>query len=152
MAVPTPADWIIYAVAAIYGTILIGCFVGIRNNTKKKRYLLQHNKYEKQQRVIRWRYRFYLTLFSAASLRIGTLISAAILNEDLQLSQADDKDDFFWSFLASIASMLFFSAFSFIIWFFAHLAFHQQPRTKALITPFLCTLNVAIYASTLSIG
>ncbi len=80
------------------------------------------------------------------------MVAAVLKHESMVLAKATDRDDFFWSFLASTASMLYFSAFSFIVWFFAHLAFHKQPRTKALITPFLTTLNVAIYASTLSIG
>merc|ERR1712113_828867 len=118
----------------------------------RKRDLMLANEYEKKKRVIRWRNRFYLTLFSAIFIRITTLISAVILNKTMVLSKSTNQQEFLWSFVASIASMLFFTAFSFIIWFFAHLAFLDKPQVKNMITPFFTTLNVAIYISTFSIG
>ena len=146
------SDWVSYLISAIYCTILIGCILGIRKNMIKKRTLLQTNQYDKQKRVIRWRYRFYFTLLSATVVRIASLISAVILGKTMVLSKDGSKGELFWSLIASIASMLFFTAFTFIIWFFAHLAFHKQPKHKKIITPFFTGLNVMLYISSFSIG
>ena len=148
----TQTAWVSYLVSVIYATILIGCMVGIRNNMVRKRALLLVNEYEKKKRVIRWRYRFYFTLFSAILIRIAAIISAVILNKTMVLSKATNQQEFIWSFVASIASMLFFTSFTFIIWFFAHLAFLDKPKIKNMITPFFTTLNVALYISSFSIG
>eukprot|EP01084_Bolivina_argentea_P286784 492011_1 len=145
-------DWVSYLIASIYSTILIGCLIGIRKNFLKKRALNSINEYRKQQRVIRWRYRFYFILFSSILIRIITIISAMILGKTMVLSKANSEQEFFWSCLASISSMLFFTAFTFIIWFFASLTFHKQQKYKRFITPFFTTINVALYISAISIG
>eukprot|EP00483_Globobulimina_turgida_P007164 UN07178 len=146
------ADYVSYVAAVIYATILLGCLLGIRKNLLKKRILVATNEYQKQQRVIRWRYRFYLTLFSAILIRIVSLISAVILGKTMVLSKSGTQNEFIWSSIASVASMLFFTSFTFIIWFFASLTFHQQLKYKRLITPFFTALNVALYMSALSIA
>mmetsp|Transcript_28145 Transcript_28145/g.46313 ORF Transcript_28145/g.46313 Transcript_28145/m.46313 type:complete len:390 (+) Transcript_28145:24-1193(+) len=145
-------DFISYTIAVLYTTILILCVIGIRKNMKKKQSLLQTNEYSKQKGVIEWRYRFYFTLCSATLLRIVCIICECILQQSFALKEAASRQQFSWSFADSFASLLFYSSFTFIVWFFAHLAFHQQPHLKTFITPFFTALNVALYISAITIA
>eukprot|EP01083_Nonionella_stella_P183230 661486_1 len=146
------SDWVSYIVALLYMTILVGCGIGFRKNLHKKRALSDINEYEKQRRVICWRFRFYYTLFSATLIRIIGLLSAVITHQQMILAKAVNQQQFVWSAVASVSSLLYFTAFTFIIWFFAHLAFHQQLQYKRLITPFFTALNVTLYVCAFSIG
>ena len=146
------SDWVSYVISVFYLLVLIGCILGIRKNMIKKRKLMDNNQYIKQRRVVVWRYRFYWTLLFACMVRIASLIAAVITGQTMVLAKSTSKQEFAWSLAASFGSNLFYTAFSFIIWFFAHLAFHDQPKKKKFSTPFLTTLNVALYISTFSIG
>mmetsp|Transcript_42368 Transcript_42368/g.37620 ORF Transcript_42368/g.37620 Transcript_42368/m.37620 type:complete len:164 (-) Transcript_42368:701-1192(-) len=126
------SDWVSYVISVFYLLILIGCILGIRKNMIKKKNLLQSNQYIKQRRVIRWRYRFYWTLFGACSVRIASLIAAVVLGKTMVLSEASSQQEFAWSLSASVGSNLFYTAFTFIIWFFAHLAFHAEPKKEEI--------------------
>ena len=146
------SDWVSYLISVFYVLILVGCLLGIRKNMMKKRNLVQSNEYLKQRRVVVWRYRFYWFLFAAASVRIASLIAAVIMGKTMIIWKDTTEEEFFWSLIGSIASNLFYTAFTFIIWFFAHLAFHAEPKKKKLITPFFTGINVILYISSFSFG
>ena len=144
-------DWICYAVSGVYATLLLGCVIGIRKNLKNREYLILTHDYVKNAKVIVWKTRFYSSLFCATLCRIAAIIGATILNKKLLLSKAENESEFLWQIAASLGSMLYFSSFSLIIWFFAQISYHQRDH-KELITIFIVVINVLLYCSTITLA
>lgn len=107
----------------------------------------------KQSRgVMAWRFRFFIFLFGASLFRIAGLFMSVWLSKPLKLTQAKNSQEFFYQLGTSIPSLLFFSAFTCIIWFFAHMTFQGQAKRKRQITPFFVGLNVFLYILVLTVG
>lgn len=139
-------EWICYVVSGIYSTLLIGCLIGIYMNYSKKRELKELGNYSKNSKVIRWKFRFYDTLFFATICRISAIIGATIYDKELLLSKAKDEAEFLWQIAASFGSLFYFTSFSLIIWFFAQIAYYKQD-SKQKITILIITVNVILYCS-----
>ena len=146
-------DWICYVVSGIYATLLIGCLIGFKINYHKKQELklLGSTNYEKNKKVLQWKNRFYFSLFCATICRISALIGATIYNKKLLLSKAETENEFAWQMAASFGSLLYFTSFSLIIWFFARVAYYKRD-TQQMITLIITSINVILYCSQIMLG
>mmetsp|Transcript_34959 Transcript_34959/g.30808 ORF Transcript_34959/g.30808 Transcript_34959/m.30808 type:complete len:344 (-) Transcript_34959:30-1061(-) len=142
------SDWICYVVSGIYSTLIIGCLIGFKINYHKKQELKQLGSanYDKNKKVLQWKNRFYFSLFCATICRISALIGATIYNKKLLLSKAETENEFYWQIAASFGSLLYFSSFSLIIWFFARVAYYKQD-SKQMITLIITSINCILYCS-----
>ena len=117
-------------------------------NYHKKKELKQlgGTSYYQNSKVLQWKNRFYFSLFLATICRICAIIGATVLKKKLLLSKAKDKSEFYWQIAAAFGSLLYFTSFSLIIWFFARVAYYKQ-NSKQMITLIITSINLILYCS-----
>eukprot|EP01083_Nonionella_stella_P043949 118548_1 len=144
-------DYACYIVIGIYSTLLFGCIIGIKINYNKKEHLILTGTYQQNARVIHWKRRFYLFLFFATICRMSVLVGATVLNYQLIITKADRQSQFLWQIAAAFGSMLYFTSFSLIVWFFAQISYHKKHR-KERITLLMSTMNMMLYFGIVLLG
>ena len=142
-------DAVCYCVVALYLILLILSLVGIRINRQKRSSLLKESpsdKYIRNKGAIAWRFRFFLFICLAVICRIASLIVSIVNNQPFRLSCVDKGKYEKYQAIATIPSLLFFSGFTCIAWFFAHMSFYKNIKLRRIITPFFASINVMLYA------
>jgi len=144
-------DWICYVVSGVYATLFIGCLIGLKINFTKKKALKASGVYAKNKRVIRWKAQFFWLLFFATIVRITAIIAATVESKKLLISSPDSETEFLWQIAASFGSLLYFTAFMLIIWFFSQIIFYQRD-SKQLVTTTVIVVNVILYSVSITLG
>eukprot|EP00484_Ammonia_sp_Unknown_P016440 CAMPEP_0197035168 /NCGR_PEP_ID=MMETSP1384-20130603/13038_1 /TAXON_ID=29189 /ORGANISM="Ammonia sp." /LENGTH=322 /DNA_ID=CAMNT_0042465193 /DNA_START=23 /DNA_END=991 /DNA_ORIENTATION=- len=144
-------DWICYVVSAIYATLLCGCLMGLQINFTKKRMLTAQGSYTKSKAVIQWKTQFFLLLSLATIVRITAIIAATVEGKKLLIAEPSSENEFIWQIAASFGSLLYFTAFTLIIWFFSKIIY-KQAESKQCVTMSVVVWNVVLYCVHLTLG